>query len=351
MTPAPVLQHFFAFAIAVEAERVVREHRESPAEEPPPITFTGPRDPSLELSIVIPAWNPQPAQFRRCLAALAHARLPGIAHEILVCDDASDTTVVGDLCARAAVPGMRYERATANRGGFGNFNWCLASARGEWIHLLHQDDWIEPDFYLELVRGGAASGAPMRYCRTQLNYEEAGQRRLMFDEAPAAGVLADFARRQSQAQRVQISGAIVRRAELALVGGYDARLGTGADWEYWLRWGARFPVYYSPRVLATYSLHEASWSTRATAGRHAADSLARHRLVLRRMLGHLPPAERVEAATGFYRTMLARLLAAAAANNRSGHSSENAALLRALLPACTEHGLGASLERLLLAAR
>ncbi len=354
MNPVPGLERCFAYAIALESERVMREFAQGSTEEctPPRIEFHAAADLAIELSIVIPAWNPKPEHFKRCLTSLARANLAELPHEIIVSDDASPADTVRRLCDEARLPGLRYVRQEKNHGGFGNFNWCLSAARGTWIHMLHQDDWIEPDFYGELLRGpGAASGAPLRFCRTQLFYEGAGQTRLMFDESPMPGILPNFIRRQCVSQRLQISGTMLRRAELAEMGGYDARLGTGADWEYWARWVARYPVFYSPRVLATYSLHAGSWSTRETAGDQKAESLALHRLVLRRILCHLPQALHQFAASGFYRNMMGRLVEYALQNNRASRVAENRRLLAALLPGCTEHGLCGDIERLLSTLR
>jgi Glycosyl transferase family 2 len=348
------LPHLIAYVIPLEADRARRDVSENRGGDsaPPPIQFLEPQDPSIELSIVIPAWNPKAEHFRRCLSSLKSAQLAGIAHEIVVSDDASDSDDAGILARGAGLPGLRYVRQEKNLGGFGNFNWCLSAARGTWIHMLHQDDWIEPGFYTELLRGEAqASGAPLRFCRTRLFFEDVGRMQLMFDEAPRAGVIRDFIRRQSVSQRLQISGTILRRSELGGIGGYDPRLGAGGDWEFWARWIALHPVFYSPNPLATYSLHSGSWSSRDTAGARNARSLEQHRLVLLRIMGHLTSDLWQHAATGFYRTMFERILGYAAQNNQANSPKANRLLIDSFLPGTVERGLAPDLERLLSCVR
>ncbi len=351
MSMPPGLDRILAHAIALESERVRRESTAvTPAEAVPPAIGPVPAGkPRPELSIVVPVWNPRPEHFRRCLASIAAAHLEGITHEILISDDASnDPTAVPATLASFSLRDPRFVRQERNLGGFGNFNWCLNEAQGDWVHLLHQDDWVEPDFYTELLRGPAqTSGASLRFCRTQLSFEDAKETHLMFDEAPTAGILADFLHRQTTSQRVQIAGAILNRDALSTLGGYDPRLGAGGDWEFWIRWGACHSVFYSPRPLATYSLHSGSWSTRDTTGTKRAESLALHRAVLIRSLRHLQEDLRHHAATGFYRTLTGRLLSYVRENNRTGNSPANRPLLAALLPATIAHGLGADLERLI----
>jgi glycosyltransferase involved in cell wall biosynthesis len=351
MSMPPGLDRILAYVIALEAERARRESTLLRAAEaaPPPIAPVPVGRPRPELSIVVPVWNPRPEHFRRCLASIAAARLESITHEIVISDDASsDVATARELVATSSLHEPRFVRQERNLGGFGNFNWCLTAARGTWVHMLHQDDWVEPDFYTELLRGPAqSSGADLRFCRTHLFFEDANETRLMFDEAPTAGILADFLHRQTISQRVQIAGAILNRDALSSLGGYDPRLGAGGDWEFWIRWGARHSVFHSPRPLATYSLHRASWSTRDTTGAARAESLALHRHVLIRSLLHLNDDLRQHAATGFYRTLSERLLAYVRENNRNGQSPVNRALLTAFAPATIAHGLGSDLERLI----
>ena len=33
------------------------------------------------------------------------------------------------------------------------FNLAIARAKGHWIHILHDDDWLEPTFYQSLQQG------------------------------------------------------------------------------------------------------------------------------------------------------------------------------------------------------
>lgn len=341
--PLP-LDRYFAYVIAIEAECMLRELAENPQHDlPPPITFHRGMDPSLELSIVIPAWNPKPAHFVRCLESLANADLAGISFEVLVGDDASSNDSVKQSIEHSRLPRIGYHRHAANLGGFGNFNWCIGAARGAWIHLLHQDDWIEPTFYHELLRGPAAEcGAELRYCRTKLFYEESGQTRLMFDEAPTAGIIKDFLQRQCSSQRIQISGAIMARSALEQLGGYDPTLGTGGDWEFWARWAHRFPVFYSPKLLATFSLHSESWASRE-------ESLGAHRPVLRRILGYVPCEHRRRVATAFIANLVSRLVGIATGNRRANSAHLNRAIIDSLLVGCRDAGITMEVEKVLAA--
>jgi glycosyltransferase involved in cell wall biosynthesis len=69
--------------------------------------------------------------------------------ELLISDNASadGTEDVGRRYAQADSR-VRYFRQPANLGPIGNFNWLLAEASSEFVLMIADDDWLDPD-YLE----------------------------------------------------------------------------------------------------------------------------------------------------------------------------------------------------------
>jgi glycosyltransferase involved in cell wall biosynthesis len=65
--------------------------------------------------------------------------------EILVSDNASQDKTT-DVVASFRDPRIRYHRHQENIGGSPNINFCIREARGAYIHLLMDDDSIDPDF-------------------------------------------------------------------------------------------------------------------------------------------------------------------------------------------------------------
>lgn len=342
------VEKFLRIAGALEAERAMRECAEiSVDEQALRIEFMSPPDPQIELSILLPVWNPDKRQFARCLASIRAADLSGISHEVIVSDNASETENVRECLAVAGLTQVRYHRQPANIGGFPNFNWCIGASRGQWLHLLSHDDWVAPAFYRNLLRGPAAtSGTALRFCRAAIHDETSGRSGLMFDEAKTEGVLPEFMERQACSQRIQLVGAIFSRQAAQAIGGFDPTLGPGADWEYWARLGSRFPVYYHPAQLATYVLHQASWTQRAGNGEDD-ESFRQMRRILLRILRHLPPERRRPGASGFMMNMLQRLVGVARRNKLTGRIGQNRVVAGALLTASTEADLLPDIEMVL----
>lgn len=79
--------------------------------------------------------------------------------EIIVVDNDPESAakVLALVELHSCAHGVRYYVNETNLGMFGNWNQCLALARGRWITLLHDDDWLSPGFVsamLPLVRNG-----------------------------------------------------------------------------------------------------------------------------------------------------------------------------------------------------
>ncbi len=99
------------------------------------------------LTIAIPTYR-RPELIRETIASvLAQTDLDGV--ELLIVDDDPSSDGVEPLLIALPVLrdiAFRYYRNAANLGLFGNWNTCLALARGTWITVLNDDDLLDPAF-------------------------------------------------------------------------------------------------------------------------------------------------------------------------------------------------------------
>lgn len=65
--------------------------------------------------------------------------------EVIVVDNAS-TDNTEEIVSMYTDPRLRYVRNSENLGLFGNFNRCIELYNGEYLHILHSDDYIDHDF-------------------------------------------------------------------------------------------------------------------------------------------------------------------------------------------------------------
>lgn len=71
--------------------------------------------------------------------------------EVIVVDNAS-TDSTEEVVRKFKDNRLHFHRNSTNLGLFGNFNKCVELASGEFIHILHSDDYIDSDFTITCIR-------------------------------------------------------------------------------------------------------------------------------------------------------------------------------------------------------
>jgi len=164
--------------------------------------------------------------------------------EVLVVDNAS-TDGTAEVVASFHDPRLRYVRNGRNLGLFGNFNRCIELAQGKYLHILHSDDTVPPEFIRTCVRfleehpevaftfTGAEVEArgtvlPLDYAqKTEIYPEPEGFRRILRD------------------RNVVICPSVVARREVFLShGGFSLEYPYASDLALWLRISRTEPVAF-----------------------------------------------------------------------------------------------------------
>jgi glycosyltransferase involved in cell wall biosynthesis len=184
--------------------------------------------------------------------------------QIAIVDDGSRNGVVHEIL-RQIDPHERVEIFSHGErlGLCGNWNRAIELARGELVHLLHQDDFVRPGFYKRMDVGfRRRPDIGMAFCRTHV--VDGNGRHLKFNSRIRwmPGVIAEWLPTIAERQRIQTPSAIVARRVYESIGGYRPDLKFAIDWEMWVRIAANYPVWYEPRSLAVYRRHDANETSR-----------------------------------------------------------------------------------------
>lgn len=212
---------------------------------------------------MIPVRNPDPKYFRQALeSVLAHKSQPE-EMQIEVVDDASSSGTVEGLVHEIGRDRVLYHRNPVNLGLCGNWNACIERAKGEWIHILHQDDLVLHGFYdrmksLALAHPEAGAG----FCRHAFIDADGNTTGLSELERDTSGLLEHWIERLGEIQRIQCASIVVKRSTYESLGGYYSELVHAMDWEMWMRIASRFPMFFEPQVLACFRQHAGSTTTR-----------------------------------------------------------------------------------------
>lgn len=231
---------------------------------PPPLKIAPPVEmgPRPFWSVMIPTYN-RTAYLERALSSVL-SQDPGAEEmQIEVVDNASPLDNPEPLVRRVAGDRVSFVRQPRNIGLFPNFNSCIERSRGEWVHILNDDDVVLPAFYERLKTAlEARSDVGAAFCRNTVIDEN--ERRLGTSELlrPTAGILAGSLEKIALSNCIRCPAIVVRRSVYEKLGGFRLDLPFTADWEMWIRIAAHFPIWYEPATLTAFRIH----STSATAG-------------------------------------------------------------------------------------
>ncbi|UOR04413.1 glycosyltransferase [Hymenobacter aerilatus] len=205
----------------------------------------------FQWSVMIPVYN--------CIDYLPHTINSVLAQDmgqdamqIEVIDDCSSDGNVEELVYQLSKGRIKYYRHSKNVGSLRNFETCITRAQGNWVHILHGDDVIKPNFYQEIhslftlfPEAGAAF--------TNSHFiDEKGE--VLCDKVPLSKeprILTDFLFDNAKYQHLDPPCIVVKRKVYEQIGSFYA-VQYGEDWEMWTRIAANFPVAYSPKCLAAY---------------------------------------------------------------------------------------------------
>ncbi|MEZ5573714.1 MAG: glycosyltransferase family 2 protein [Halioglobus sp.] len=132
------------------------------------------------------------------------------------------------------------------------FNRAIERARGQWVHILHDDDWVEPGFYAALEREiGLAPQAGAAFTQHQIvEFSQQPESRWnSWLEAGQSGILEHWLQRIVVECRLQFSAMTVKREVYEAIGGFCEEALSTFDWEMWKRIAVHYPVIFVPEVL------------------------------------------------------------------------------------------------------
>ncbi|QHL89494.1 glycosyltransferase [Nibribacter ruber] len=239
---------------------------------------------------MVPVYNCG-AFLRETLESVLVQALPEQQMQIEVVDDASRDVDVAQLVAEVGKGRIGYYRQPENVGSLRNFETCLNRAKGHLVHLLHGDDFVAIGYYYQITQllhqypeAGAA------FCRYRCVNEQ-GEK--VYDKTPELthpGLLKDWLLKIGKRQHVQYVAMTVRRSVYEQLGGFYG-VEYGEDWEMWARIASRYPVAYTPQILAFYREHTHSISGgKFATGQHLRDLATAMTLIQR----HLPEKDKAQ---------------------------------------------------------
>jgi glycosyltransferase involved in cell wall biosynthesis len=224
-------------------------------------------------SVIVPLYERR-AYLKQCLGSVLGQGLDPAELEVVVVDDASPSDL-GAFVQAIGEGRVQYVRNARNLGLYPSTNEAIRRARGRWIHILHDDDWIMPGFYRTLREGIEASASPVgvAFCMYANWHEPAGTTWSPPPFRNGPGPMgADFLLRLVVANPLNLPAVVFRRDLFEKLGPFREDLPFTADWEWYVRSALKFAWHHQPESLARWRVHAANQTIDlARAGRTARD--------------------------------------------------------------------------------
>jgi glycosyltransferase involved in cell wall biosynthesis len=225
------------------------------------------------VSLVMPAWNPNPAWLLQAVESALAQR--GCAIELLVVDDGSDTPVEG-LLAKVADDRMRILRIPHGRVSRAR-NAAITVARGEFLRFIDCDDVILPDSTAQLL-ALAGDDHVVAYGATLVCDERLDPVAVIGSSVQGDATEECLLNRFS----TTIHSLLFPRRLVHEIGPWEPSLVVSQDWDYALRAFERAPVRGDNEVVTHYRTHARMNS------RNVEEGIRGYRLVVERYFDRNP---------------------------------------------------------------
>ncbi|BAZ16565.1 type 11 methyltransferase [Calothrix sp. NIES-4071] len=209
-------------------------------------------------SVMIPTYNNTKYLEQTLIAVLEQAPSEEVM-QIEVVDDCSTQGDVEEIVKRVGKGRISFYRNAQNLGLIGNWNACIARARGHWVHILHQDDLVMPGFYAKLqasIEQQPDIGAA--FCRHLFINNEGSKLSESHLERATPGIIENWLERIGVQCFIECASIVVKRSVYEELGGYCSQAGYAADWEMWKRIASRYQYWFEPEILAAFRCHNLS---------------------------------------------------------------------------------------------
>lgn len=213
-------------------------------------------------SIMIPTYEGNPDYIRQTIRSVLSQDLGPEKMQIMLVDNGSQKHDFKALIDEESNGRIEYHRHSETIKYLENFNSCIDMARGKYVHLLHDDDTVEPGFYAK-VEAAFTSHPEIGYTITRHKFMNQDGKVFTLSplEKEQPGILENWVDIIATKQLVYYASVVVPKSVYLREGSFNKIFETCAeDWEMWVRLAAKYPVYYIPEPLASVRIHSNSMS-------------------------------------------------------------------------------------------
>ena len=217
---------------------------------------------NLTWSVMVPVYNPHQRYLTEALESVVRGRSKVSKMQVEVLDDCSTNFDVQSMIAERFGEQVLFHRNSRRYGLAENWNQSVERAHGELIHILHQDDFVEDDYYAH-IESLAAEHPNAGLYATRCFYVDADStivgvsNRVQEMETPRLGPEPFF-----YETPIQCSAVTVRRSAYRDLGNFRLDMGYVTDCEMWARISDAHGAVVCPGVKASFRMGHGSETSR-----------------------------------------------------------------------------------------
>lgn len=187
--------------------------------------------------------------------AVASALNQTVPVRVIVVEDCGPDEGLQDFVKAEFGSRIEYFRNAARRGIFGNWNVCLEQCRTEWLSILHDDDYLPPNFVATMIELNRLAPGLDLYCGYTHLVNERSER--LPDMRPPVSspwvklTLKDF----FYLPPFLYPGQLFRVSSANRVGRFRESSYCAGDWEMWAKLAAQGGAAQTSELVAYYRVH------------------------------------------------------------------------------------------------
>lgn len=211
------------------------------------------------LSICIPAYN-RPEWLKRAVSSILTMSVAQQSQvEIIVSDDSTvpDCQRVVDELMADWQGSWRYQANSPRLGMAANWNRCIQMASGDYVLLLHDDDYLQakaPDEIIHTLRNNPDVPAFLFGVNVVTPQQKIRKRQVFQSQHDLSSKLA-VERVLSNSSLIRFPGIVLKRDAFDTVGYFNETSGGIADIQMWVRICHQYGLVCVPITTANYTVH------------------------------------------------------------------------------------------------
>lgn len=234
---------------------------------------------------MIPTWNPHPEFLKETIDSVLKQDLGALKMQIAVVDDCStEIDVESILESWNFHHRLEFYQNETNRGIGGNWNSCIEHSRGEYLHILHQDDLVLEGFYDEYLKVIRTVKPKAIFGRVE--FEKESKNKFSPIVQPHTGFIEADLETFTTSIVFQCPTVVIKKEVYDDLGDFDESLKYSVDRDMWIRIAANYNFYYINKVLSVYRIGDHSATSRLVkSGEQLIDSFRG----VKKFISYLPP--------------------------------------------------------------